>query len=346
MRSTPTRSARSQRTQHLIAAFVPALILFLSVTGFVWAQKQVTIVVDGRSLHVSSQAADVGGLLADAGVPAGADDLVFPPRSTKLVNGLNVVVRHAVPVTLVLGEERNSLHVVGKAVADALVAAGIDPAAASGVEPGVEAPLSAGMTISVPGCFARMSSETTEVPFPVETHPDGMLPRGATRVIRSGASGSALRVYRTLVVGGVEGATMLATQTVLSAPQPEILAVGTGDGSSPHQLEVAHIPVRLLNAAYLQGERRMRVVATAYSAAEPGASPWAASGFGRCEKGVIAVDPNVIPLGTHVYVPGYGYAIAADTGGMINGRHIDLCFDSMSELNAWGRRIVTIIILD
>jgi 3D (Asp-Asp-Asp) domain-containing protein len=346
MRSRPTRSARSQRTQHFIAAFVPALILLLSVTGFVWAQKQVTIVVDGRNLHLASQAADVAGLLADAGVSAGSDDLVFPPRNTKLVNGLHVVVRHAVPVTVVLGDQRNNLHVVGKTVADALVAAGIDPAAASGVTPRVETPLVPGLTVSVPDCFARMSSETTELPFPVDTRADGMLPRGATRVIRSGSSGSALRVYRTLVVDGVEGQTSLATQTVISAPQAEILAVGTGDGTSPHQLEVAHIPPRLLNAAYLRGTRRMRVVATAYSAAEPGASPWAASGFGRCEKGVIAVDPNVIPLGTHVYVPGYGYAIAADTGGMINGRHIDLCFDSMSDLNAWGRRVVTIIILD
>jgi 3D (Asp-Asp-Asp) domain-containing protein len=89
----------------------------------------------------------------------------------------------------------------------------------------------------------------------------------------------------------------------------------------------------------------MRVVATAYSAQEPGSSSSTAVGS-RCLKGVIAVDPSVIPLGSHVYVPGYGYAIAADTGGMINGRHIDLCFGSMGEIAAWGKRVVTIIILD
>ena len=46
MRSEPTRSARSQRTQHVVAALVPAIILLLSVTGFVWAQKRVTVVVE------------------------------------------------------------------------------------------------------------------------------------------------------------------------------------------------------------------------------------------------------------------------------------------------------------
>ena len=71
MRSRPTRSARSQRTQHVVAALVPAAILLLSVTGFVWAQKQVTVVVDGRTLHVASQAADVTDLLSEAGVTVG-----------------------------------------------------------------------------------------------------------------------------------------------------------------------------------------------------------------------------------------------------------------------------------
>jgi 3D (Asp-Asp-Asp) domain-containing protein len=61
---------------------------------------------------------------------------------------------------------------------------------------------------------------------------------------------------------------------------------------------------------------------------------------------VIAVDPRVIPLGTHVYVPGYGYAVAADTGGAIKGRRIDLCFETVGQCDRWGRRDVTIIVLD
>lgn len=59
----------------------------------------------------------------------------------------------------------------------------------------------------------------------------------------------------------------------------------------------------------------------------------------------IAVDPNVIPLGTRVYVSGYGYAIAADTGGVIKGNIIDLFMNSEAECNAFGRRQVTVKIL-
>ena len=59
----------------------------------------------------------------------------------------------------------------------------------------------------------------------------------------------------------------------------------------------------------------------------------------------IAVDPSVIPLGSKVYVSGYGTAIAADTGGAINGNIIDLYFNSEADCIAWGRRNVTVEIL-
>ena len=61
--------------------------------------------------------------------------------------------------------------------------------------------------------------------------------------------------------------------------------------------------------------------------------------------GVAAVDPAVIPLGSRLYIPGYGEAIAADTGGAIYGNRIDLCMESYSECMNFGRRYVTVYIL-
>lgn len=59
----------------------------------------------------------------------------------------------------------------------------------------------------------------------------------------------------------------------------------------------------------------------------------------------IAVDPSVIPLGSKVYIPGYGYAIASDTGGVIKGNIIDLYMNSHDECTSWGRRQVTLHIV-
>jgi len=61
---------------------------------------------------------------------------------------------------------------------------------------------------------------------------------------------------------------------------------------------------------------------------------------------VIAVDPNVIKLGTKVYVEGYGYAIAGDIGGAIKGNKIDVFIPNKSDAYKWGRKNVKITILD
>ncbi|MBQ5696118.1 MAG: 3D domain-containing protein [Clostridium sp.] len=68
----------------------------------------------------------------------------------------------------------------------------------------------------------------------------------------------------------------------------------------------------------------------------------------RNEEGLstIAVDPSVIPLGSKVYIPGYGEAIASDTGSAIKGNKIDLFFNSKDECAKWGRQNVTLYILE
>ena len=91
--------------------------------------------------------------------------------------------------------------------------------------------------------------------------------------------------------------------------------------------------------------RVVRVEATAYSRHEDGMSNYTARGS-FCRRGVIAVDPNFIPLGTRVYIPGYGYAVADDVGGAIVGNIIDIAFDSVEECYEFGRQWIDIYILE
>lgn len=84
------------------------------------------------------------------------------------------------------------------------------------------------------------------------------------------------------------------------------------------------------------GGRTLTVSATGY--ALPGTT---ATGL-PVGWGIVAVDPSMIPLGTKMTIPGYGEAVAADTGGAIIGTTIDLWFPSVAQANAWGRRTVTI----
>ncbi len=350
MRSRPIRPARSFRTQYIAVAFVPALIVTLSITGFVWAQKQVTVVVDGAPQHVKTQAADVAGLLEGARVDVGEGDVVTPPQDAEITDGMTVVVRHSVPVVVRMGDESVDVDVVGATVADALVAIGVDPEANPAVSPAIDTPLEPGLLITVPDSFTRVTQQDVEVPFEVETHEDPSLPKGTTRTIIAGVNGLTMRVYRSVVTNGIEGAPVMTAEQVVSEPVTEILAVGTGTGTdaaaeAKAQLRTAR--ARRAKSLPATAGKKMRVVSTGYSAAEPGigGGPNTATGH-KAVRGVIAVDPDVIPLGTRVYVPGYGYAIAYDTGGAVKGKHIDLCFNTVAECEAWGRRPVTIIILD
>jgi len=82
--------------------------------------------------------------------------------------------------------------------------------------------------------------------------------------------------------------------------------------------------------------RTLTVVASGY--ALQGAT---ASGM-EAGWGTVAVDPAVIPLGTHMTIPGYGAGVAADVGSAIQGAAIDLWFPSVGQARGWGRRVVTI----
>lgn len=91
--------------------------------------------------------------------------------------------------------------------------------------------------------------------------------------------------------------------------------------------------------------RSMSMRASAYSAHDPGNGNYTYRG-NLLRKGLVAVDPMVIPLGTRLYIQGYGYAIADDIGGAIKGDRIDVAFDTRSEALDFGLRRVVVYILE
>ncbi|MGD6956557.1 LysM peptidoglycan-binding domain-containing protein [Rossellomorea aquimaris] len=95
--------------------------------------------------------------------------------------------------------------------------------------------------------------------------------------------------------------------------------------------------------------KEITVEATAYTASCEGCSGTTATGVNLLENPdakVIAVDPDVIPLGSKVFVEGYGYATAEDTGGAIKGNRIDVFIPSKDQAVDWGRKSVNVKILE
>ncbi|MGB9846914.1 MAG: 3D domain-containing protein [Desulfotomaculales bacterium] len=90
----------------------------------------------------------------------------------------------------------------------------------------------------------------------------------------------------------------------------------------------------------------VKAVVTAYTKDDPGMDGKGITFTGtKARPGVAAVDPEVIPLGSVLFVPGYGYVRAEDTGGAIKGNRIDLYFESKEEAFRWGKKELDVEIL-
>lgn len=289
-----------------------------------------TVVEDGQAVSFRSSRPTVGLALLEMGVRLGPGDDVAPPIDTELTAGMDVTVRHATPITVALPEGRRAIYTLRRTVGEALQDAGIVLPAGDGevrIEPPLDTPVSAGLSVHVVIVSDALALEKEFVEAQTVFQPDPSLPPGATRVVE-GNDGVHYRQYQVRFENGAEVSRELvaewydpepANTVVYYSPRPSAPALPSAEanglgGPPPDGAQVV---------------RTLRVYATWYSAASAGRSSSdplygiTATGV-RVSYGVIAVDPNVIPLGTKLYVPGYGYGVAADTGGAVVGHVIDL----------------------
>ena len=170
------------------------------------------------------------------------------------------------------------------------------------------------------------------------------LAAGETKVVRNGENGVKAVTYKVKSENGVTVSREVSAETVTKAPVDKIVEYGNGSAA-----DKAPVNVKGLDYKY-----SIECKATAYDL-----SPEENGGYGGqsatgvpLEKGVIAVDPRVIPLGSRVYIEAldgswsYGYAVAADTGGAIKGNRVDLCYRTRSECIQFGIRPCRVYILN
>ena len=159
---------------------------------------------------------------------------------------------------------------------------------------------------------------------------------GTHKVVARGAPGERDTIVR--YTRNDDGSVLrwVVASHVTRKPHARIVAIGIDENRAFAQLE-SHGLMRMSQLA----ASAMHMVATAYTADCAGCGGRTASGR-PAGHGVVAVDPRVIPLGTHLFIPGYGPAVAGDTGGAIHGLRIDLGFNSLREAMLFGRREITV----
>lgn len=278
----------------------------------------------------------VGDALAGAGIELGPMDRVTPGPDQKLTAGMHVYVDYATKVHLVYGNDDMKVETQAATIGEMFKEQSIDVQDTDVVVPAPYKDIREGMSIRVLLVRKVLVTDDDEtVPFGTSARYDYTLPVGQKVVTQAGVNGSRRKTYEVQTINGLEVSRTLVSEETID-PVNEIVALGA------KQVEIPLID----NGAPAPGEGecrdRMVVWATYYTAVSAGGTI-TRTGTG-VYKGIIAVDPTVIPLGTRMYVPGYGYGVAADTGGGVHGAHIDLAYGA-NDVYDWGSRTVEICIL-
>lgn len=177
----------------------------------------------------------------------------------------------------------------------------------------------------------EQTEETVYLEYDTVYQQDTSLDPGDSQLIQEGEYGLATYYYEVVYYDGVEVNRYTVETVVEQDPVDEIIAYAPE--APPEDTPVDGAP----------SDYKEVLTCTAYSySAAPGSH--GASG-GLCTYGTCAVDPSVIPLGTQLYIEGYGYAVANDTGGAIIGNTVDVFFETFEECYSWGARTVKVYIL-
>ena len=279
--------------------------------------------------------------LREMGVELNPADLVFPSRETQLGPGMHIYIDYADRIELVIGQAKTTVFTQAATVGAALTAAGYELQAQDVVFPSRTTAVEHGMIVGLSVLRDVSFVEDEAIPFNTVYEYDSELPEGEQWLQQAGSDGYTRREYIVRQTNGEETTRELVSESVV-APTAEVVVIGTYVEPAP--AVAAPAPPPAVFVPPLDGDCAVRQVvwATYYTAASAGGNGITATGTG-VYKGIIAVDPNYIPLGTKMYVPGYGYGVAADTGGGVKGWHVDLGYGP-NDAYDWGSHYVEICI--
>jgi uncharacterized protein YabE (DUF348 family)/3D (Asp-Asp-Asp) domain-containing protein len=321
-----------------------------------WEQaKKITITVDGEEQTIHTTSDQVSEVLAEAKINVTEHDKLLPGLNAKVGSDSNINIEKAFQVTLIDGVNEKKIWSTSTTVADFLNQQAIQMNELDRVEQRMEDVLIPNDVIQV----VRIEKVTDVVEattnFAVETRKDKDLLKGKEKVVQEGKKGLIKRTYETISKNGKPALRILKSEKVVNVPTKKVIAVGTKvitasvSRGTARSKETTSTASASNSSAAPSGGKEFYVSATAYTAHCNGCSGITATGINlRSNPGlkVIAVDPSVIPLGSKVWVEGYGYAVAGDTGGAIKGMKIDLFMPSTDQAFGYGRKQVRVKVLN
>ena len=319
---------RFQKTKRIIACVLLAASLggFTDLasasmhTGDTVSLKKVTV-YDGKEKKVISTEADsYKRILNELKISMSVHDRFW--TSTKTVNdGSVMVIERAVPVILVSEGRSKVVYTTQQTVQGVVNDAGYDWKQMMPIEDGMMQ-VKEGMQIHVVPYTMRKVTRTESLPIDYEKWYDEKLSADQEVVVQEGKAGKRRVEMEEIISDGKVVKTILRHESIEKEGTPGVMKTGNMEGTVGYVSEMH---------------------ATAYHPSDGDGRGITATGT-MAGHGTVAVDPSVIPLGSEVYIPQYGHAVAADTGGAIIGNRIDLCMETFEECYNFGRRDIEVFI--
>ncbi|HEX9062091.1 MAG TPA: G5 domain-containing protein [Clostridia bacterium] len=332
---------------------IVTLAIVISVSAgvgiFLNLKSDVMINDCGKQIVVKTMKTTVKEVLEQNGIKVSNYDYLSVPLSTKLkkIGVNNILIERAVPINVFADGKQNTLMTYRHTVGEALENSPIKPSSDDKLEgASFSDKVVRDMAFKVVRVKKQIIKEDIPVPFQTVTRANDRLDKGVERVIKEGSNGKRQKSYEVVLEDGKETAKRFINEAMLSQPIDKIVELGTV------------LCYKSSRGDTVRYKKILSMNATAYTASvgDTGKSP-GDPGYGitctgtRVRKGIIAVDPRIIPLHTRVYVevagsiPDYGFAVAEDTGSAIKGNIIDLYYDSQGVVNDFGRQRVKVYVL-
>lgn len=310
----------------------------ISAAAAVPAQHVVLFQSQGTQTQHVTSSQTVGDFLKERGITPAPLDYVHPSATTPLVDNLVIDYAPAVSVKLVTASGVKTVVTTADDVGALLEEQDIHLEKHDVVNPSLSDPIVPNSTIRISRIMQWTASEKHHIAQRTVHRIDFSLPPGQSRIVKAGQPGLALTMVDYTQTDG-KLHKRIVERRLLRKPEERVIAEGVGTYAA-----IADFARYGLQKTSYIASTALDMVATAYTAQCGGCSGYTAIGY-RAGHGIVAVDPHVIPLGSRLYIPGYGFAIAGDTGGAIIGRRIDLGFDSLDDAMAFGRRAVKVYTL-
>lgn len=353
IRSIRTLLAQKKRLLPLLLLLTATVILLCTA---MIARKQVTLSVDGEIRKLSTFGRNVSDVLQKAGVQVGPADFLSYEPGEKLRSGMKIEIRRAFPVTVNADGTEFQAFIVEATVAEVLDKLGLTLGPFDRIEPAMEHQLKNGETIKIVRVERLLVTQRTEIPFREIRRGNTGLDRGDSRVIARGIPGLREDTLELTLEDGKEVSAKIVQSEMIRVKQDRVVEYGEntvlsrgGRSIGFHRVFTMHATAYCAGTAETQcpvdGGGRSRCTGKYNDGITASGRP-AIAGTGREDNPhLVAVDPRVIPLGSRLYIDGFGYAVAADTGGAIKGNRIDILFDNHFTALQFGRKTIRVYLL-